>query len=131
MLATSPLVGSPAMLKGIVFALGLANGAFAIGAIGTMMAMIGAQRDGRAGLHMGIFGASQAIAYASGGFAGGLMTDVAQRFSGSAAAAYGSVFVVEAVLFVVAAGFAWRSAMVPTRRPMLLDADERVLDLIR
>jgi BCD family chlorophyll transporter-like MFS transporter len=130
LLAASPMLSSVGVLKLIVFGLGLANGAFAIGAIGTMMAMIGEHQDGRAGLQMGIFGAAQAIAYATGGFAGGIATDASRALSGSAAAAYASVFVVEAVLFVVAAGFALRSAA-PVARTVNLESDERVLALMR
>jgi BCD family chlorophyll transporter-like MFS transporter len=109
-IAASPLTGSVLALRVAVFALGLANGAFCVGAIGSMMALTAAG-DGRTGLRMGVFGASQAVAYGAGGFAGAAASDLARRLLASAPAAYGSVFVVEAALFVAAACLAARTGV--------------------
>ena len=57
-------------LKASVFALGVANGAFAVAAIGSMMALAGHGRERREGLRMGLWGAAQAIAFGLGGFLG-------------------------------------------------------------
>ncbi len=112
-LATTPASGSLAVLRVAVFALGLANGAFAVGALGAMMAITAGDRaaDGssRAGLRVGVFGAAQAIAYGLGGLLGGVLSDVARAASGSAARGYGVVFMIEGVLFIAAAWMAARS----------------------
>ncbi len=99
-------------LRANVFALGVANGAFSIAAIGSMMALAGqAGRPGsatNAGTRMGLWGASQAIGFALGGVLGTAASDLARVLLGSQVAAYGSVFAVEAVMFVVAAVLALR-----------------------
>lgn len=107
-LAMTPAFASVGMLKMVVFALGAANGVFAVGAIGTMM-MLTAADDGHAGLRMGVFGASQAIAYAGGGLLGAALSDIGRAAFGSPATAYALVFVIEAGLFLAAALFAART----------------------
>lgn len=99
-LAGAPALGTLTALKVSVFALGSANGVFAIGAIGSMMVRA---RGDRAGLKMGIYGGAQAVAYAIGGFLGALGSDLARTASGSAAKGYVTVFLAEAMLFLVAA----------------------------
>jgi len=127
-LAATPAVGSVPVLMTALLALGVANGAFAIGAIGSMMGLAGARTDGRAGLRMGVFGAAQAVAYGLGGFAGAAGSDVARVAFGSPGAGYSAVFVVEAGLFVVAAALAARSA--PAEGPSVLGAARRPESLI-
>ncbi len=90
-------------LKTNVFVLGVANGAFAVAAIGAMMAMAHDGREGRSGTRVGLWGAAQAIAFALGGLFGTLAVDVARLITPSAAYAYGSVFLIEAVMFLVSA----------------------------
>ncbi len=99
-LAVSPGLGGLPALRASLVALGIANGAFAIGAIGSMMVRA---RGASAGLRMGIFGAAQAVAYAIGGFLGAAGSDLARAALGSSAEGYAVVFVVEGVLFGVAA----------------------------
>lgn len=111
-LAGSTTADSLTFLKVAVFALGCANGAFAIGAIGSMMLRA---RGDTAGLRMGLFGAAQAGAYAIGGFLGALGSDIARAYFASAAAGYAVVFLAEAVLFVVAAGIILRAALPAAR----------------
>lgn len=101
--ATSPVVGSLLMLKGALFALGVANGAFAIGAIGSMMSLSAASDRSQTGVRMGVFGASQAIAMAAGGMLGAGASDVMRSVFDSDRLGYGSVFAMEAALFVGAA----------------------------
>ncbi|MCU0635765.1 MAG: BCD family MFS transporter [Gemmatimonadaceae bacterium] len=108
-LCLSPLGVSIPVFKVMVFALGVANGVFAIGAIGSMMARSGDANDGRAGLRLGVFGAAQAVAYAIGGFAGAAGVDVGRRLLDSTLGGYVAVFAVEGVLFAAAAWLAWRS----------------------
>ncbi len=93
-------------LRATVFALGLANGAYAVAAIGTMMGRVSAGRHGREGVRMGLWGAAQAVAFGLGGLAGTLIVDLVRILSGSPAMAYASVFALEAALFVFAAALA-------------------------
>ena len=102
-IATSPLVGTLMMLKVALFGLGVANGVFAIGAIGSMMSLSAAADQSQTGVRMGVFGASQAIAMAAGGMLGAGASDVMRAVLGSDRLGYGSVFAMEAALFVGAA----------------------------
>ena len=86
----------------IVF-LGIANGAFAVAAIGCMMTLAGAGGGHREGIRMGLWGAAQAIAFALGGFLGTVAINVAQAVTDDIAFSYAVVFAGEACLFVVAA----------------------------
>ena len=101
--ATSPVVGSLLLLKGALLSLGIANGAFAIGAIGSMMSLSAAGDKKQTGVRMGVFGAAQAVAMAAGGMLGAGASDVMRVVLGSDRLGYGSVFAMEAALFVVAA----------------------------
>ena len=69
-LAFGGLAGSDWPLRENVFLLGVANGAFAVAAIGSMMSYASDGRTGREGVRMGLWGAAQAIAFGVGGFAG-------------------------------------------------------------
>jgi MFS transporter, BCD family, chlorophyll transporter len=86
-----------------VFALGVANGAFAASAIGAMMRLVGEGQKGREGVRMGLWGAAQGIAFGVGGFLGTMAADVARWLIASPASAYASVFLVEAGLFLFSA----------------------------
>jgi BCD family chlorophyll transporter-like MFS transporter len=96
------------VLRPCVFALGVANGAFAIAAIATMMSMAGEGGSGREGIRMGLWGAAQGIAFGIGGFTGTLAIDVARLAVASPSTAYAVVFAIEAALFVMAAVLALR-----------------------
>jgi len=89
-----------------VFILGVANGAFAVSAISSMMSMVGHGTKSREGTRMGIWGAAQAVAFALGGLVATASSDLARWLLGSPAAAYAAVFAMEALLFVVAAWLA-------------------------
>lgn len=89
-------------LKANVFALGFANGMFAVAAIGSMFTAAMGHKS-REGVRMGLFGASQAIAFGAGGFCGTVIADVTYLLSGSHAASYALVFGIEALLFIAAA----------------------------
>ncbi len=102
-IAAAPVLDSLLMLKGALFALGVANGAFAIGAIGSMMSLSTAADQSQTGVRMGVFGASQAIAMAAGGLLGAGASDVMRAVFDSDRLGYGSVFAMEAALFVGAA----------------------------
>ncbi len=117
-LSVGGAVGPGWPLGATVFLLGLANGAFAVAAIGSMMARAGRGAKGREGMRMGLWGAAQAIAFGLGGFLGAAMVDLAGIGLGDHLTAYAGVFAGEAVLFVIAAILALRignSARTPTR----------------
>ena len=101
-LVAAAQVGPGWPLKPSVFALGFCNGVFAVAAIGSMfnMANNGTSREG---VRMGLFGASQAIAFGIGGFAGTALADVSRMVLGSPVMAYATVFAVEACFFIAAA----------------------------
>lgn len=93
-------------LRANVFVLGVANGAFSIAAIGSMMALAGRGRASREGVRMGLWGASQAIAFAVGGVSGTALADLARWITGAAGPAYALVFALEALLFIASARLA-------------------------
>jgi BCD family chlorophyll transporter-like MFS transporter len=108
-LAFGGLAGRWWPLAPSVFVLGMANGAFAVSAIGAMMGLAGggaSNTEARAGVRMGLWGAAQAIAFALGGLVATSASDLARAVLGSPQAAYGAVFIGEAVLFLIAARLA-------------------------
>jgi BCD family chlorophyll transporter-like MFS transporter len=80
----------------------------AVSAIGSMMELAHQGESGGAGVRMGLWGAAQAVAFALGGILGTGTVDLIRHLSGSSVMAFSMVFVMEALLFVVAARFAAR-----------------------
>ena len=101
-LAIAGYVGQDWPLYGNVFLLGVANGAFAVAAIGAMMGLVSEGAERRDGVRMGIWGAAQAIAFGLGGVLGTTTVDVVRWLSGSALQAYSFVFIAQGCLFFVA-----------------------------
>ncbi len=95
-------------LSATVFALGIANGAFAVAAIGSMMRLVGRGAKSREGTRMGVWGAAQGVAFGAGGFVGPAMADIGKHIFADAASAYAVVFALEAILFLAAAALALR-----------------------
>jgi BCD family chlorophyll transporter-like MFS transporter len=95
--------GPPWPLGANVFVLGFGNGVFAVAAIGAMMGLAGAGETTREGVRMGVWGASQAIAFGLGGLTGAVGVDLARRMLGEDGAAFQLVFGLEAAAFVLAA----------------------------
>ncbi len=110
-LAVAGHVGPPWPLKANVFLMGAANGAFSIAAIGQMMRLATQGRAAREGVRMGLWGAAQAIAFGFGGLIGTAASDLTHWLLPSSGAAYGTVFALEAMLFV-------GSALLASRIPM-------------
>ncbi|BDG72265.1 BCD family MFS transporter [Roseomonas fluvialis] len=108
LLAASPAMGDAFPLAPAFFALGLGNGIFAAAAIASMMQMVGQGREQREGTRMGLWGAAQAVAFGIGGLAGAALVDVARLVLGAPHAAYATVFVIDALVFVAAAMLAAR-----------------------
>lgn len=91
-----------------VFVLGFANGVFAVAAIGSMMDLAGRGGPGLEGIRMGLWGASQAIAFGLGGFFGASAVDLGRNLLGEDGPAFELVFAFEAAIFIVAAMLAVR-----------------------
>ncbi len=108
--------GAPLLVPAVVL-MGVFNGMFAVAAIGAMMALAGEGRGQREGTRMGLWGAAQAIAAGFGGLLGAAAVD-AMRSSVSDPSAFGTVFLAEAALFLVAAVMALRIMdRAPARSP--------------
>ena len=105
-LAAAAVVGHAWPLRQTVFMLGVTNGAYAVAAIGSMMALVGAGGERREGVRMGLWGAAQAFAFGLGGFLGTMASDVARLLLSSPSLSYSAVFASEAGLFAVAAAMA-------------------------
>ncbi len=104
----------PNTLRAAVAVMGFANGAFAVAAIGWMMALASAGGSSREGIRMGLWGGAQAIAFALGAFVGTAGVDLVRYTAGTPVLPYAAVFVAEGLLFFVAAGLAARMASIKT-----------------
>ena len=102
-LAIGSMVGSEWPLRFNVFVLGLANGAFSIAAIASMMRLAVAGGPGKEGVRIGLWGGAQAIAFGVGGLLGAAASDVARALMESQSLAYASVFSIESGLFIASA----------------------------
>jgi BCD family chlorophyll transporter-like MFS transporter len=102
-LAIGSMVGPEWPLRFNVFALGLANGAFSIAAIASMMRLAVAGGTGKEGVRIGLWGGAQAIAFGVGGLLGAAASDVARTVMESQSLAYASVFSIESGLFIASA----------------------------
>jgi BCD family chlorophyll transporter-like MFS transporter len=107
-LVVGGMIGPAYPLKANVVFLGAANGAFAVAAIGSMMSLAGQGQKQREGTRMGLWGASQAIAFGLGGLMGTVAIDVTRLMIAEMAVAYGAVFASQAALFLIAAVLAAR-----------------------
>lgn len=105
-LAMAAQVGTAWPLTLNIILLGFANGVFAVAAIGAMMGLAGAQGPSRSGIRMGVWGASQAMAFGLGGLIGAVGVDIGRAMTGVDSTAFLIVFAGEAMLFLVAAWLA-------------------------
>lgn len=112
-LALGGLIGPQWPLKPNVFLLGVANGAFSIAAIASMMRLAGEGRQAREGVRMGLWGAAQAMAFGLGGLVGTAASDIFHWLVGASGQAYAAVFTIEAALFVWAAVLALQLRLSP------------------
>ena len=107
-LGAAGLVGPAWPLAPTVFILGLANGVFAVSAIGSMMGLAGRGAGSGAGARMGVWGGAQAGAFAIGGFVGATGVQILRGMLGQNGVAFVLVFAVEALLFLASAVLAAR-----------------------
>ena len=123
-LVAAGVVGPAWPFKATVFALGVANGAFSIAAIASMMRLAGEGRESREGVRMGLWGAAQAVAFGLGGLVGTGASDLARWLIGTPGMAYATVFAFEALLFVGAAVLAarlGRAPLLPASRAVIVE----------
>ena len=125
-LAAAAVIGPSWPLRQTVFLLGVTNGAYAVAAIGSMMALVSSGGEKREGVRMGLWGAAQAFAFGIGGFLGTLASDIARYVLTSPALSYAVVFASEAGLFVVAALMAIWVNRAPLRAATAGEAPGRV-----
>ena len=95
-------------LKANVIFLGIANGAFSIAAIATMMRLAGEGGEGREGTRMGLWGAAQAAAFGLGGIVGTGASDLAHALLQDSRSAYVAVFAFQSLMFIASALVALR-----------------------
>jgi len=102
-LAMAGMQGHSWPLKANIVLLGIANGAFSISAIATMMRLSTQGQQGHEGTRMGLWGAAQAIAFGLGGILGTAASDIAHWLMASSGLAYSSVFGFESAMFALSA----------------------------
>jgi BCD family chlorophyll transporter-like MFS transporter len=109
-LSASALVNLTAVwpLKANVIFLGVANGAFSIAAIATMMRLAGEGGPGREGTRMGLWGAAQAAAFGLGGLVGTGASDLAHAVLQDSRSAYVAVFAFQSLMFLASSVVAMR-----------------------
>jgi MFS transporter, BCD family, chlorophyll transporter len=105
-IALAAAVGPGWPLRASILVMGITNGVYAIVAIGAMMNLVSAGHRNREGTRMGIWGASQAVAYGTGGFLGTFASDTTQHLVSSVSLSYALVFAAEAGLYLFAASLA-------------------------
>jgi len=120
-LASGAAAGSDFPLRTTVFALGVANGAYAVAAIGSMMALAGRGDARERGTRMGVWGAAQGVAFGAGGFLGAVAVDAVRLVTAEPVQAYAAVFAAEGLLFLVAVVLAARLDSAPAPDPVPLD----------
>jgi MFS transporter, BCD family, chlorophyll transporter len=114
-LAIAASVGAGWPLLANVAVMGFCNGVFAVSAIAAMMALAGAAGVAREGIRMGVWGASQAIAFGLGGLVGAVGVDAGRAIIGTDGPAFGVIFAFEAGLFLCAAAIALRAVSGPQK----------------
>ncbi len=102
-LSVAATTGPAWPLKANIFGLGVANGVFAVAAVGAMLGLASDGENAGEGARLGIWGASQAIAFGAGGLIGAVIVDQLRSRMGQDGIAFQTVFAVEAVMFVLAA----------------------------
>ena len=125
-LGLAAVSGPPWPLGLNVFVLGFGNGIFAVAAIGAMMGLAGAGKTTREGVRMGVWGASQAIAFGLGGLLGAVGVDFARHALGADGPAFQLVFAIEALAFVAAAILAVKATGGAAMRAGMIKQDREV-----
>ena len=110
-LSIAAAVGPAWPLKANVFGLGVANGIFAVAAVGAMLGLASDGSSSGEGARMGVWGAAQAIAFGAGGLLGAVIVDLLRGTMADDSNAFQIVFVVEGAMFILAALVATGTSM--------------------
>ena len=110
-LSIAAAVGPAWPLKANVFGLGVANGIFAVAAVGAMLGLASDGSSSGEGARMGVWGAAQAIAFGAGGLLGAVIVDLLRGTMADDSNAFQIVFVVEGAMFILAAVVATGTSM--------------------
>ncbi len=102
-LSLAAAVGPEWPLRANVFGLGLANGVFAVAAVGAMLGLASDGKGSGEGARMGVWGAAQAVAFGTGGLTGALVVDLLRANAGDTGTAFATVFTLESAMFIIAA----------------------------
>jgi MFS transporter, BCD family, chlorophyll transporter len=93
------MMGNAGIFKSLVFVMGLGTG---LAGAGMLSAIISFTTPVRAGMLMGVWGVANMVGHAVGNLMGGAIVDSVRFATGSAFAAYSSLFGMEAVMLGVA-----------------------------
>lgn len=107
--AASAGLGWP--IRANIFGLGVANGIFAVAAVSAMLGLASKGETSGEGARMGVWGASQAIAFGLGGLSGAVIVDLLRDLMGEDVTAFQVVFAIEAAMFILAAWVATGTTM--------------------
>ncbi|MFN9808574.1 MAG: BCD family MFS transporter [Deltaproteobacteria bacterium] len=115
------LFGGTWPLSANVVVLGVANGAFSIAAIASMMTLANQGARRHEGTRMGVFGAAQALGFGAGGFLGTVAVEAGRSLLGpdELGSSYALVFGLEALGFFAAQTLALRTSF-PGEEPSLV-----------
>ncbi len=99
------IMGNAAIFRWLVFVMGLGTG---LAGAGMLAGVVSFSSPVRAGLLMGVWGTANALGRALGTFLGGASAEIVQRTTGSATAAYSSIFALEIIMLLIALGLSFR-----------------------
>lgn len=93
------MMGNAGVFKSLVFVMGIGTG---LAGAGMLSSVISFATPIRAGMLLGVFGVANMVGHAFGNLMGGAIVDVMRLATGSALAAYSTLFGMEAIILVVA-----------------------------
>jgi MFS transporter, BCD family, chlorophyll transporter len=103
--AAAGLAGGADQFRWLVLAMGFGTGLAGAGMLGCV---VGFTTPVRAGLLMGVWGVANLLGHAAGSLLGGAVVDTVRLATGSALAAYSSLFLLEVALLLAAFGLTFR-----------------------
>jgi BCD family chlorophyll transporter-like MFS transporter len=104
--------GSESLFRGLIVVMGLGTG---LAGAGMLTGVLNFTTAVRAGLLMGVWGMANLLGKAAGSLIGGSVVDVMQALTGSALAAYGTVFALEIVMLAISLALSFRLDIAASR----------------
>ena len=98
-LIVTGLMGNVGIFKSLVFVMGIGTG---LAGAGMLSAIISFTTPIRAGMLMGVWGVANMVGHAVGNLTGGILVDSVRYATGNAFFAYSSLFMMEAVILLLA-----------------------------